>query len=144
MEIWIWLGVTVISLVVEFTTFDLASIWFAAGGLVAMILAACKAPLVVQLIVFIAISLILLLSLRKIALKYFLKGDTLKTNSESVVGNAYTLLSDITQDEMGTIKINGVVWNVITNNNETIEKGEKVEIVGLKGNKYIVKKGENK
>jgi len=61
-----------------------------------------------------------------------------------VKGNAYTLLSDITQDEMGTIKINCVVGNVITNNNETIEKGEKVEIVGLKGNKYIVKKGENK
>ena len=39
MEIWIWLGVTVISLIVEFITFDLASIWFAAGGIVAMIIA---------------------------------------------------------------------------------------------------------
>ena len=144
MEIWIWLGVTVISLIVEFITFDLASIWFAAGGIVAMIIAACNAPLVVQLIVFIAISLILLLSLRKIALKYFLKGDNLKTNTESVVGNTYTLLSDITTEEMGTIRINGVIWNVVSNNEEVISKGNKVEIVGIKGNKYIVKKGDNK
>ena len=144
MEIWIWLGVTVASLVIEFTTFDLASVWFAIGGLIAMILAACNVPLVVQLVVFIGISLVLLLSLRKIALKFFLKGDTLKTNAEGVIGNKYTLLSDITKEEMGTIKINGVVWNVISNNGETIEKGESVEIVSVKGNKYIVKKGENK
>jgi membrane protein implicated in regulation of membrane protease activity len=144
MEIWVWLGVTVLSLVVEFTTFELASLWFAAGGIVAMILAACNAPLVAQLIVFIAISLILLLSLRKIALKFFQKGDNLKTNTESVVGNTYRLLSGITKDEMGTIKINGVVWNVVSDNGEAISKGEEVEIVNVKGNKYIVKKGENK
>lgn len=144
MEVWIWLGVTVLSLVVEFVTFDLASLWFAVGGLVSMVLAACGAPLVAQLIVFIAISLILLLSLRKIALKYFLKGHNFKTNTESVIGNTYKLLSDVSKDEMGTIKINGVVWNVVSDNNETISKGEEVEIVSVKGNKYVVKKGENK
>lgn len=144
MEIWIWLGVTVLSLVIEFTTFDLASIWFAFGGILAMILAACKVPLVVQLIVFISVSLVLLLSLRKIALRFFLKGDGLKTNTESIVGNEYVLLSDVTKDEMGTIKINGVVWNVVSQTGESINKGERVEVVDIKGNKYIVKKGEEK
>ena len=84
MAIWIWLGVTVFSLIVEFITFDMASIWFAFGGIIAMILAACGVGLTWQLIVFIVVALTLLLSLRKIALKYLQRGSNFKSNTEGL------------------------------------------------------------
>lgn len=137
--IWIWVAVIVLSLVVEFSTLDMVSLWTAIGGVIALILAATGVKLEIQLIVFFVVSIVLLLSLRKIALKYLLKNNT-KTGTDALIGKTFRLLSPITEDEMGTIKINGVVWNVTTENNTEITEGEKVEIVRLQGNKFIVKK----
>ena len=140
--IWIWLGVIVLSLVVEFVSFDMVSIWFAAGGIVSLILSACGASLTWQLIFFIVVALALLLSLRKIALKYLQKGDNFKSNTDSLVGKKYKLLKAINDDEKGSIKINDVELTAVTEDDSTIEKGEMVEIVKIKGNKVIVKKGD--
>lgn len=140
--IWVWLGVTAVSLILEFITMEMASIWFVAGGIIGMILAACGVSWEIQLIVFILVSMILLLSLRKIALKVLLKNDNTKTNVNGEVGKKFKLLSDITDDEPGTIKINDVIWKVVSINGEEIKKGATIEIVEIKGNKYIVKKGE--
>ena len=37
--VYIWLGVVALSIIIEFVTADLVSVWFIFGGLVAMILA---------------------------------------------------------------------------------------------------------
>jgi len=140
--IWVWLGVTAVSLILEFVTMEMASIWFVAGGIVGMILAACGVGWEIQLIVFILVSLILLLSLRKIALKLLLKNSGAKTNASGVVGKKFKLQSAITEEKAGTIKINDVVWNVVSEDGGPIEEGSQVEIVEIKGNKYVVKKGD--
>jgi len=141
--IWIWVAVIVISLIVEFGTLEMVSLWTAIGGIVALILAACKVGLEIQLIVFFAISIILLLSLRKIALKYLLKNNT-KLGTSGLIGTKHKLLSPITNDNMGTIKINGVVWSVALEKGTELPEGTIVSIVRLEGNKFIVKeeKGE--
>lgn len=136
--LWIWLAVVAISLIIEFSTMEMVSLWTAIGGLVAMILAACKVGLEIQLIVFFALSILLLLSLRKISLKYLQKNNT-KTNTDSIIGTVHTLLSDIKDGQMGTIKINGITWNTTTNDGSSIKSGKKVEIIEIKGNKLIVK-----
>ena len=87
------------------------------------------------------VSLVLLLSLRKIALKILLKNTDTKTNANEVIGKKFKLLTDISEDA-GTIKINDVIWNVVSDNGKPIKKGTVVEIIEIKGNKYIVKKGE--
>jgi len=53
--IWVWLGVTAVSLILEFITMEMASIWFVAGGIIGMILAACGVSWEIQLIVFILV-----------------------------------------------------------------------------------------
>lgn len=136
--IWIWVAVVAISLIIEFSTLEMVSLWTAIGGMIALILAACDVKLEIQLIVFFAVSIILLLSLRKIALKYLLKNNN-KIGTDSLIGTKHTLLTSIKEDSLGTIKINGVTWNVKTENGKEIEAGEKVEIVAVKGNKFIVK-----
>lgn len=137
--IWIWVAVVAISLIIEFSTMEMVSLWTAIGALISLIIAACGVGLEIQLIVFFGVSIVLLLSLRKIALKYLLKNNNSKTGTDSLVGTSHTLLTDIKEDSPGTIKINGVTWTVVTANNTKIKAGKKVEIIEIKGNKFIVK-----
>ena len=137
--IWIWVAVVAISLIVEFATMEMVSLWTAVGGVCALILAACEVGFEIQLIVFFGVSIILLLSLRKITIKYLLK-NTQKVGTERVIGTKTKLLSEITNDEPGTIKVNGVVWSATTDNGEPLAANTIVEFVEIRGNKFIVKK----
>lgn len=138
MWIYIWLAVTVVALVIEFITSDMISVWFAGGGIVAMILAVCGVEWYIHLPVFIVLSLTLMLVFRKMVLKYFNKGES-RTNADSAIGKEFELLSDISFNSPGTIKINDVVWGAMTENvQDVLQKGTIVVVKGLKGNKYIV------
>ena len=138
--LYVWLGLTAVALVIEFITSEMVSIWFAGGGLIAMIISAFGVEWYVHVPVFIALSLTLLLSFRKMALKYLDKGD-IRTNADSAIGKEFTLLSLISFNQAGTIKINDVIWSVITENaNESLSEGTIVRVKSLKGNKYIVEK----
>ena len=139
MWVYIWLAVTAVALIVEFVTSELVSVWFVGGGLVAMLLALLGVGWFVHLPLFIVVSLILLLCFRKVAMKKFNRG-TIRTNAETVIGSEFTLLSDVKFNQPGTVRINGVVWNVIGEKEDAeIPAGVKVVIKEIKGNKYIVK-----
>ena len=73
-------------------------------------------------------------------MKKLLKTE-IKTNADAVIGAEFTLLTDIGFNQTGTIKINGVVWNVNTENEkEEISAGTIVRVLRIQGNKYIVEK----
>ena len=106
--IYIWLGVVVLSLIIEFVTMELVSIWITAGSLIAMILAACGVSYEIQIIVAVAVSIACIIGLRKITLKFLNKNET-KTNADSLIGTKAKLITSITADEMGTVKYNGII-----------------------------------
>ena len=137
MWIYIYLGLTVLSLVVEFITTEMVSVWFAGGGLVAMILAIFGVDWYVTVPVAIVVSFALMLVFRRLVIKKFRKNEV-KTNAESVFGKEFTLLTDGSEDETATIKVNGVIWEVKTKDEAPLKKGEKVRVLSLEGNKYIV------
>ena len=140
MWIYVWLAVTACALIIEFVSADMVTIWFAGGGLVAMILAACGLEWYVHVPVFIVVSFAAMLVFRKMVIEKLGKGEV-KTNAETAVGKDFTLLSPITFGQAGSIKINGVVWNAVgENEDEVIDAGSVVTIKAIKGNKYIVKK----
>lgn len=66
-----WLILFVILLVIEIFTMGLTTIWFAGGALVAFITGILGFGMVVQVIVFIVVSLVLLIATRPIAVKFF-------------------------------------------------------------------------
>lgn len=137
--IWVWLGVIVLSLVLEFISVSLTSVWFAFGALVSLILAACGVGLLWQVIVFILVSLIFLLSFRKIALKFLFKRNDEKTNTSALVGRKALLTGEINQFDTATVRIDGVEWTcVASKNGETIPSGSTVVIDEIKGNKLFV------
>ena len=53
-----WLLVLVIMLVIEIASLGLTSIWFAGGALVAFVFALFHAPLILQIVVFLIVSLV--------------------------------------------------------------------------------------
>ena len=138
--IWVWLAVVAVSLIVEFFTWDLTSIWFAVAGLVALIMSAIDGiNWVWQLGVFIVISAVLIIFVRQLCRKLLLKSDE-KTNVDAFVGKKAKLLTAVGENEnFGTIKFNGVVWNATTENGNKLEKDTEVEVVKVDGNKMIVK-----
>lgn len=141
--VWIWAAVFIVTLVIEIVTVELASIWFTFGSLVSFILALCGVGETIQIVVFLVVSSLLLICLRSIFMK-FLKNNKETTNLDSVIGTVHTLQSDIGEENAGEIKLNGVVWRAVSKDNEKISAGEKVEIVEVQGNKFLVKKFEEK
>lgn len=139
--VWIWVSVIIGTLVFEFITYGLICIWFSIAGVIALILEICGVSVWTQVIVFSVVSLGLLLGLRRICLK-LLKGNNEKTNSDSLVGKKVKLVKAIIGNEVGEVKINGVVWNAISVDGGDLNQDEIVEIVEITGNKIIVKKGE--
>lgn len=140
--LWVWLAVVAVALIIEFISMDLTSIWFAIAGVVSLVLAAVGGvSWEIQLIIFIILSAILVIFVRKITRKILLtsKEDS-RTNVDSLVGKRTKLLSSITDDQKGTVSINGITWGVIGQNDVGIKEGSVVEIVGVQGNTFIVKK----
>jgi len=140
--IWIWLIVVALALIIEFITLSLTSIWFAVAGLISLILSAFDWNISweIQLVIFIILSTLLIVFVRKIAKKFLFKGSDEKTNADLFVGEKYKLITQITEDELGSVKINGVVWSAKSENSEPIEKNSEVIITKVEGNKVIVKK----
>lgn len=137
--LWIWGIVTAIALVVEFLTSDLITIWFAAGGLVTLLVVALAPSihLVWQLVIFVGVSVVLLLCTRKICLK-LLRNDDARTNIDALIGTKFIV--DQIDGDYTYHKINGISWQVYAVEGETLEKGCEFEICEIKGNKLIAKK----
>ena len=69
--VWLWGVILFIALAVEIFTFEFVSGWFSVGALVSFVLALCGVNWIVQTVVFVALSLALMFSLRKVCLKSF-------------------------------------------------------------------------
>lgn len=140
MMIYIWLAVVCVSALIEAFTLQMVGIWFVVGGLVALIMSACGVAIEWQIIACIVISLILLLALRKLCIKFILRKNNEKTNVDALSGLEVKLLKDINDDEMGEVKIGDVVWSAIAEKEGiALKKGDYVTILKVQGNKLVVK-----
>ncbi|MFA5481561.1 MAG: NfeD family protein [Bacilli bacterium] len=142
--IWIWLGIFVLSIIIEAIEPDLVSIWFAAGALLAIILSVIPGvPFWVEIIVFLVAGFVLIFSLRPLAKKYLIKKETM-SNIDEKIGVKCVITKAITAFSFGEVKINGVVWTVVANEKSlVIDEGAVVTVIGVDGNKLIVKKEES-
>ena len=138
--IFIWLALLVVALIVEACTSELVSIWFASGALVSLILSAIpNIPWWVELIAFLSVSIALLFAVRPLTTKA-LKHSISKSN----LGKKGIVVEEISELNMGLVKINGVLWNAIPTENQTINKDEIIIVAAVEGNKLIVKNSKEK
>jgi len=133
----IWFAVIILAALIEINTMDLASIWFSAGALVAFILALVGLNPFIQIAIFLAVSLMLLISIRPIV-KNYLKTNIIGTNTDRLVGKVAICTKDINAGERGEVKIDGKYWLAVSSGEEDILVDDKVEVLAIEGVKLIV------
>lgn len=137
----LWLITAIVFIGVELGTVTLTSIWFAAGALGALIVAMCNGGPVLQIIVFILVTILLLIATRPWAKRYF-NAKKVSTNADRAIGAKVRIMQRVSNlDQTGMAMVNGQEWTVRTEDDkETIEQGELVRIVRISGVKLIVER----
>ena len=133
-----WLIAMVVLIIAEAATVGLVSIWFAGGALAALIAASLGAKPWVQLVLFLAISAVLLLALRPIAKKLG-RGKDFATNVDANIGKLAIVVEPI--DNLrgtGRVKIGSVDWTARSDDGSVIPRGEKVRVLRVEGVKVCV------
>ncbi len=140
MEPMIWLALLAAFLVIEAITAGLTTIWFAGGALVAAVAAFLGVGLVMQLLLFLLVSVVLLIFTRPLAVKYMNK-DLEKTNVSSLLGKTAVVTQEIDNlAQTGQVRINDIEWMARTDaDGKRIPEKAVVEIVEVHGVRLIVK-----
>lgn len=138
---WIWLGLTVVLIVIEAITSGLTTIWFAAGSFLMIFASLLKLPLPLQLILFVAVSLLLLIFTRPI-LKKKLTIKKTALNTDALIGQKAIVTKDISELEKGVIKINGIEWTAASEDKKSIPAGSTCVIKEIKGATAVVSSNE--
>ncbi|MBQ8662586.1 MAG: NfeD family protein [Eubacterium sp.] len=136
-----WLVILVVMVIAEFATMGLATIWFAGGAVAGFVAALAGAPVPVQIVLFFAVSFVLLIFTRPLVKKSFnIKRE--KTNAESLIGENAVVLEPIDNlTASGLVQIRGQEWTArAKDRSQKIPKDEIVKIVAIEGVKLIVEK----
>lgn len=138
----VWLAVALIMLIIEALTVGLTTIWFAAGALAALIAALLDMTIAVQIVVFLAVSVCLLIFTRKIFVEK-LKAGAEKTNADALVGEKAIVVSPIRPYKVGQVKVGGQIWSAVGENpDEEFAVDQLVKVKAIEGVKAIVAPAE--
>ncbi|MBO5640501.1 MAG: NfeD family protein [Oscillospiraceae bacterium] len=136
-----WLIAMVVLLVIEAVVPGLISIWFALGALAALISALFHAPIWLQIVWFVAVSVIALILTRPLVRKY-VNGRITPTNADMVIGKDAVVTEAIDNlHARGAVLLDGKTWTArMDREDETAVTGETVRVLRIEGVKLIVEK----
>ncbi len=136
-----WLVVVIILILIEVITLGLTTIWLAGGALVALAASAAGAPLWLQMLLFLAVSGVLVVFTRPVAARYF-NQNRIRTNVDELIGKHAIVTEEIDNLQgKGMAQVNGQEWSARSaDETVTIEKGIKVIILEVQGVKLICRK----
>lgn len=135
----IWLIAIVLFALTEAASVQLITIWFAVGALIAFILSLLGVPFILQVIIFVVLSLILIAATRPLYHKY-IKPKLVRTNADSLIGLSAIVTKEIDNDKaQGLVRVSGQEWSARSINGDIIPDGQKVEVLSIEGVKLIVK-----
>ena len=143
LELWtIWLAVSILFLIIEMLGPNLVTIWFSIAAFIMSPLSLLNWPIVVQIGIFIVLSVAMMVPLKKIyeakiKPKNILK-DNLKDKMQFQTG-IVTKTIDNGKNE-GQIVIGDIHWNAKSLENEIIEKDAKVFVEKIENMQAYVKK----
>lgn len=137
-EIIFWAVAFVFLTIVELSTYQLVSIWFALSSLLSLLCAVLGFNIIVQVVVFVVAASILLIATRPFIRK-FLKNKNVPTNAELNIGKVAVVIEEINNGISGRVRLNGVDWSARSTDNSVISVGENVVVEQIDGSKLIVK-----
>ena len=134
----LWGGLFVLTVLVEFATQQLVSIWFAAGSLAAFLAVCFGASLPVQGILFLAVSVGILAAVRPLMKRANAK--TVPTNLDRVIGCTARVTEDIDNEAgTGAVYVEGKTWTARSSDGTVLPIGTRVIAERMEGVKLYVK-----
>jgi membrane protein implicated in regulation of membrane protease activity len=134
----IWILAAVGLAVAELFTTSFFLIMFALGAVAAAAAAALDAPVSVQAIIFVIVSLLATLGVRPTLRRYFGRDAGDPTPVGEIAGSEAIVLERV-DDRQGMIKIDGEYWQARALEAEQVmEPGERVHVVEIKGSTAMV------
>ena len=136
---YIWLGIVILLTLIEIATIDLTTIWFIISGIITLLIAQFIDDFFIQLLVFVVLGVVLLITTRPL-LKKFIQKRKERTNLDRIIGMKGMVTESIKELEVGEVKVDGKKWSAISE--KPIEKEKTVEILSIEGVKVKVKEIE--
>ena len=104
-----WLIAAVGFLVLEGMTFSMVSVWFAAGSAAALLSCLFHPPFKVQAVVFMVVSVLCLAAFKPLTQR--LRQKPTPTNGDRSLGREAKVLTPVSAEETGRVRLDGVDWN---------------------------------
>lgn len=137
-----WLILMIGMVVLELSTAQMVSIWFAIGALGALIATYLGAEIWLQIIIFLVVSGIALVATRPFV-KKLTAGKKVPTNADRYVGRKGMVTATVdNQQGVGLVKIEGSVWSARSVSGEVLPAGEQVVVERIEGVKLMVQRAE--
>ena len=135
----VWLIAMIALLIVEAVAPGLVSIWFALGALAALISALLGAPLWLQVLWFLLVSIAALILTRPLARKY-INAKVVPTNADMLVGKECMVKESIDNIAgTGAVSVEGKIWTArMAEDSAKAAVGDVVSVLRIEGVKLIV------
>lgn len=136
----IWAAAIIAFGVLEAVTAQLVSIWFVIGAIGAFVAALFDASVTVQVIIFIAVTIVALIVTRPLV-KKFVHPKKQATNADRVLNQKGIVVEEINNIKAtGQVKVDGKVWSARSTDNSIIDVNEEIIIKEISGVKLIVER----
>ena len=138
----VWLIAAIVFFIGEVMTEGFCLLWFSVASLVALFITLFTDNVIIQFGIFLVVSIVLLLSTRKLTENFLNSRKKVESNVNALIGKKARIIEEIDQIEgAGKVKVNGEIWKAIVENpSDTFEMGETVVIKDIDGVKLIIAK----
>lgn len=134
-----WLAIAAVLAVIEILSQSLITVWFFVGGIAAFVAAMLGADLLVQVIVFLAVSLVCLAALRPLIMKHRKIGES---HEPTLVGASAIVVERVdAQAQTGRVETpDHMTWMALPDDGEPIDVGERVRVIDQRSIKLVVRR----
>ena len=134
----LWIAAILIFGIAEAATVNMISIWFVGGALAALIADLLGAGGWLQVTVFLAVSVVLLVTMWPYVRRH-VSSKKVATNADMAIGRKAYLTETVDNIRgTGSLKLDGKEWTVRSATGEILEKDTLVKIVKMEGVKLYV------
>ena len=136
-----WLVALILFGIAEAATVGLVSIWFAVGTIPALIVSALGGPVWLQVLLFLAVSILMLATLIPIVRR--ISAPRARTNADRHIGQTAIVTETIDNlAETGAVKLDGVIWSARSEDGDRIPTGSVITVKRITGVKVFVERAE--
>ena len=140
MDMFLWIGIAILLVIVELMTVNLTTIWYIASAILSLIFSLFTESFLLQFGIFVVVGTVLVILTKPITKKITANSGE-ATNLDRVIGMDAIVTEEIDKNQVGEVSVDGKKWSAIAD--EKIDVNCVVKVLSIDGVKLKVeRKGE--